>query len=54
MTYMAIDQYGRMYHDLGPHPRAALLRRLGRKHADRIYRDAKGPKEIICVKCSKI
>jgi hypothetical protein len=39
ITSMAIDQYGRTEHDLGPHPRTALMRRLGRKRASRMYVD---------------
>lgn len=38
-NYMAIDQYGQTIHDLGEHPRKALLEKLGRKHAARMYRD---------------
>ena len=38
-THMAIDQYGNTYHDLGAHPRKALLAKLGRKHAERMYVD---------------
>jgi hypothetical protein len=41
MTHMGIDQYGRAEHDLGPHPRAELLRRLDRKRAERMYVDTK-------------
>jgi hypothetical protein len=41
MTYMAIDQYGETYHNLGPRPRKALLDRLGRKHAARMYVNTK-------------
>ena len=41
MNHMAIDQYGTTYHNLGPYPRKALLERLYRKHADKIYRDTK-------------
>jgi hypothetical protein len=36
---MGRDQYGRAYHDLGAHPRKALLDRLVRKHAAKIYID---------------
>lgn len=39
MDHMAIDQYGNTLHALGPYPRKALLERLGRKHADRMYVD---------------
>lgn len=47
-TYMALDQYGNAFHDLGPHPRKALLERLGRQHADRMYIDSTsdGPKHV--------
>lgn len=38
---MAVDQYGQTYHGLGPHPRKALLERLGRKHAAKMYVDKK-------------
>lgn len=38
---MAIDQYGHAHHGLGPHPRKALLDRLGRKHASKMYVDRK-------------
>lgn len=40
-TYMAIDQYGNTYHDLGPHPRKALLDRLGYSSARRMFIDSK-------------
>ncbi len=36
---MGVDQYGATYHGLGDYPRKALLSRLGRKHADKLYRD---------------
>jgi hypothetical protein len=36
--YMAIDQYGNAHHGL-VHPRKDLLELLGRKHADKMYRD---------------
>ena len=39
--HMAIDQYGQTYHGLGPHPRKEVLRRLGRKHAERMFVDDK-------------
>lgn len=47
-THMAIDQRGTTYHDLGPHPRAELLRRLHRKSAHKMYVDRKsgGSKHI--------
>lgn len=41
MNMMAIDQHGHTYHGLGEHPRKALLERLGRKHADKVYVDKK-------------
>ena len=41
-TSMAVDQYGQTEHDLGEHPRAELLRRIGRKRAARMYVDRKG------------
>ena len=41
MNFMAIDQYGATYHNLGPYPRKALMDRLCRKHADKIYCDTK-------------
>ncbi len=41
---MGIDQYGETFHDLGPHPRSELLKRLGRKSAAKMYRDKRnGP-----------
>jgi len=47
ITHMARDQYGEYYHDLGPYPRQALLERLDRKHADKMYCDTTdGPKHI--------
>ncbi len=41
MNYMAIDQYGTTYHNLGPHPRKELLERLGYKKANKMYVDTK-------------
>ena len=38
--YMAVDQYGQSFHGL-QNPRADLLKRLGRKHASKMYRDTK-------------
>jgi hypothetical protein len=35
---MAVDQYGDTFHGL-TYPRRDLCARLGRKHADRMYRD---------------
>lgn len=45
MTWiMGRDQYGTTYHDLGKHPRKALLDRLGRKSAAIMWCDMKeGP-----------
>jgi hypothetical protein len=41
---MARDQYGETYHNLGAHPRMALLAYFGRKHADKMFIDKKsGP-----------
>lgn len=40
-TYMARDQYDQYYHDLGPKPRKALLKRLGRSKASKMYIDNK-------------
>ena len=41
---MAIDQYNQTYHNLGQHPRKALLDRLYSKHADKMYIDGKDGK----------
>lgn len=41
-SVMGIDQYGQTYHDLGKHPRKELLRRLGRTHGQKMYRDPDG------------
>jgi hypothetical protein len=38
-THMAVDQHGQYEHNLGPYPRAELLRRMGRKHANKMYVD---------------
>jgi hypothetical protein len=38
MRFMAVDQYGQTFHGL-ERPRRDLLRRLGRKHAAKMYRD---------------
>ena len=45
-NYIAIDQYGTVERNLGPHPRRALLDRLGRQHADKVYRDTADGKTI--------
>lgn len=34
---MGRDQRGTDYHDLGPHPRKALMERLNSKHAKKMY-----------------
>ena len=36
--YMAVDQYGQTYHGL-THPRKDLMKRLGCKHAAKMYVD---------------
>jgi len=38
-NYMAIDQHGNTEHNLGKHPRMELLCRLGKKSAQKMYRD---------------
>lgn len=38
---MGRDQYGDTYHDLGKHPRKALLEHFGRSHAKKMYTDKK-------------
>ena len=35
----AIDQFGNTYHNREPHPRKALLERLGRSRATKMYVD---------------
>jgi hypothetical protein len=45
-NHMAIDQYGEIYHDLGPHPRKELLERLGRRNAQNMYVDNSGGKAL--------
>ena len=37
--FMGVDQWGNTYHNIGPHPRKALLERLGRKKASKMYMD---------------
>lgn len=46
VTHMAIDQYGNTYHDLGRHPRKALLDILNRKRAEKMYIDGANGKPI--------
>lgn len=41
-NFMGVNQHGFTYHNLGPNPRKTLLERLGRKRAEKIYRDKKG------------
>ena len=43
---MGIDQYGTTYHDLGRYPRKALLERLGRKSANKMYVDNKDGESV--------
>lgn len=38
---MGVDQYGHTYHDLGPHPRKALMDLLCRSHVEKMYQDTK-------------
>lgn len=38
-NYMAVDQHGRTFHNLGPHPRKELMERVGCKHATKMYVD---------------
>lgn len=40
-TYMGYAHTGDTFHDLGPHPRKELLKRLGRRHVSKIYVDRK-------------
>ena len=43
---MARDQYGQTYHNLGAHPRKALLDRLGYAKASKMYVDTKDGKAL--------
>ncbi len=36
-NYMAIDQHGQTFHNLGAYPRKALLERLSAKHCSKMY-----------------
>ena len=45
---MGIDQYGQNYHNLGKYPRKELLRRLGYKNAQKMYRDRKDGIGVHC------
>ena len=38
-NFMAIDQYGQTYHDLGRHPRKELMERIGCRHVSKMYHD---------------
>lgn len=40
-NFMAIDQYGETYHDLGKYPRKKLLDLLGGSNAKKMYVDTK-------------
>ena len=40
-NFMAIDQYGQTYHDLGSHPRKKLIERIGSGHVSKMYLDKK-------------
>ena len=41
INYMAVDQYGEIYRNLGEYPRKELMERLDCKHAEKIYIDKK-------------
>lgn len=43
--YMAIDQYGQMFHKLR-YPRKELMERIGIKHASKMYVDDKNGKAV--------
>jgi hypothetical protein len=38
-NFMAIDQYGHTYHNLGNHPRKELMKRLYCSQVSKMYRD---------------
>ena len=38
-NYMACDQYGQTYHNLGKHPRKELIQRIGCQHVSKMYQD---------------
>lgn len=40
-NFMAIDQYGQTYHELGNHPRKELIERIGNRHVSKMYQDRK-------------
>lgn len=43
--YMAIDQHGQTWHGL-ERPRRDLLKKLGRAHASKMYRDKKDGRTV--------
>jgi len=47
-SIIGIDQYGQTYHDLGKCPRKELLKRMGYKKADKMYRDKKNGSVVHC------
>lgn len=38
-NFMAVDQHGQTFHNLGQHPRKELLARLDRTKAEKMYID---------------
>jgi hypothetical protein len=51
-NFMAIDQYGHTYHNLGQHPRKELMERIGCRHVSKMYHDKKdgnGSRSVIHV-----
>ena len=40
-NFMAIDQYGQTYHNLGKHPRKELMERIGCQHVSKMYQEKK-------------
>ena len=47
-TFMAIDQNGFCFPDLGKHPRKELMERLGSKHCSKMFVDTKDGKTYHC------
>ena len=45
-NYMACDQYGNWFHNLGQHPRKALLAILGKAKASKMFQDTKDGKTM--------
>lgn len=41
INFMAIDQYGQTYHNLGKHPRKELIERVGGGKVSKMYQDKK-------------